>query len=810
MADSVVKIRIDSQEYDAKLKKAGDALNRYFDTVRKGGGTLKYLDEGVLDAVKAMGSMETTSSSARQKLRELTQTTADLLAQYRALSDEERATPLGAAMSQSISELTERAGTLRDAMDDVNASVKLSASDTKQFDMLAGGVEGLTTAFQLGQGAMELFGLSTEDNVEVIAKLQAAMAVTSGLQQAQNLLQKESAMMQGVMAVQASAAAAAQTSLAGATGLAAVAQKAFNLVANANPYVLLATAVAAVGTALYAFCSASEKSEKEAEELAAANEEARKKANEARQAFVNAAADSMNTASRLSYLQEAYAKANTEIGKTNVLRQAQQEFKKLGMECNSLSQAQELLVRKGGQIIEMIRRQGNVAAMSAIRMEVYKKSFSTLLGNGYDVQAAASLAGYNHAVRELDKQINEEQGKIQGLKSSLGVGNSASGGGGGRATKVIAEDNKYAADSIMAQQKEVERLTDAYNRASAAMRGGILADLEEAKSKLEAIKKEGDASEGGELGALVVTGSKFTSIKKTFRDASMSDTAMSDYISGIKSTLDTSELGSDLYNSLTSKLSDANMAQQLITQMIKSGVEGADLTFEASAIKEALLGGEISDEQWKSIIEEINTKIADSDMKIHIDIETGELSSEAEAQKKQTDQIAESWKKTGSAIQSVGSAMQQIENPAAKVMGTIAQAVATIALSYAQAMKTAQETTGPWGWIAFAATGMATMFSSINAIRSATAGSYATGGIIPGNDHNDGLVANVSSGELILNRAQQGNIASQLESDRSSGVTATPYVNGENIYFGVNNALARRGQGELVTTAMLRRKGINI
>ena len=30
MADSIVRLRIDSQEYDAKLKKAGDALNRYF------------------------------------------------------------------------------------------------------------------------------------------------------------------------------------------------------------------------------------------------------------------------------------------------------------------------------------------------------------------------------------------------------------------------------------------------------------------------------------------------------------------------------------------------------------------------------------------------------------------------------------------------------------------------------------------------------------------------------------------------------------------------------------------------------------
>jgi hypothetical protein len=40
-----------------------------------------------------------------------------------------------------------------------------------------------------------------------------------------------------------------------ATGAATVAQKIFNAVAKANPYVLLATAVIGVATALYAFSS---------------------------------------------------------------------------------------------------------------------------------------------------------------------------------------------------------------------------------------------------------------------------------------------------------------------------------------------------------------------------------------------------------------------------------------------------------------------------------------------------------------------------------------------------------------------------
>ena len=68
MADSIVKLRIDSQEYDAKIKNASQALSKYFDTVKSGGGTLVHLDEGVLDAVKAMGEMETKSGTLKGRI----------------------------------------------------------------------------------------------------------------------------------------------------------------------------------------------------------------------------------------------------------------------------------------------------------------------------------------------------------------------------------------------------------------------------------------------------------------------------------------------------------------------------------------------------------------------------------------------------------------------------------------------------------------------------------------------------------------------------------------------------------------------
>lgn len=459
MADSVVKIRIDSKEYDANIKRAGEALTQYFNRVREGGNTLEHLDESVLDAVKAMGELGTKSDSTRGAMRELLQATADMTVQYRSLTDAERATPLGAAMAQSIAQMTERAGELSDAMGDVSASIQHAASDTRRFDQAAGAISLMTSGLQTAVGAANLLGIEIGNQEKVLATLASALAITNGLQTAQNLLQSQSALMMGVQAAQASIAAAAQSALAAATGSATIAQKAFNVVANANPYVLLATAVVAVGSALFAFASAADEAEKEAEELAKAEEEAKKKADDARNAFVNASAEAMNSASRLSSLQVAYMKANSEMEKTSILKQAQEQFKKLGFECKDLNDAQNLLIRDGAKVIELIRLQGNVAALSAVRMEAFKNSFKMLMENGYSASAAASLAGYNREVLELDGQITQMQGRIQGLRGSLPMASGGGKGGGGSTTTVNQPEiiPEGSLKSLTAEMQELQK-----------------------------------------------------------------------------------------------------------------------------------------------------------------------------------------------------------------------------------------------------------------------------------------------------------------------------------------------------------------
>ena len=170
--------------------------------------------------------------------------------------------------------------------------------------------------------------------------------------------------------------------------------------------------------------------------------------------------------------------------------------------------------------------------------------------------------------------------------------------------------------------------------------------------------------------------------------------------------------------------------------------------------------------------------------------------------------MAKNWQAAGSAIQAVGAAMNQIEDPAAKVLGTIAQAVATMALSYSQAAASPAVTSTGWGWIAFAATGVATMLSSIAAIKQATSG-FANGDVIPGNSMSgdnlrgitpDGTVYGLNSQEIILNRAQQGNLASQLEGGGIAQGTPEARISGEDIWITLNNYTQRSGYGEILTS----------
>ena len=171
-------------------------------------------------------------------------------------------------------QLSKETAILRDAVKDATAEITRMASDTSNLDAVLSFAAGASGGFAAFTGTMELFGSESEEVQEAQKKLQAAIAITTGVQAIQNAAQKQSAIMLGISRLQMAALSKAQVynrlvTMQGtkATLAATIAQKAFNLIAAANPYVLLALALVTVIGALVLFASNTDKSAKNQQKL---------------------------------------------------------------------------------------------------------------------------------------------------------------------------------------------------------------------------------------------------------------------------------------------------------------------------------------------------------------------------------------------------------------------------------------------------------------------------------------------------------------------------------------------------------------
>ena len=140
MSESILRLRVSSEEYDSKLKQATQNLTRYVDECRKVGGTLEVVEKETLDYVRALGQMDTTSRTATGKLAEMKKTFTELSAQYKQMTDEEKQSPFGKALAASLDQLKGRIQDSKSQLDDINKSINGGGGLTGALDNMLGKV----------------------------------------------------------------------------------------------------------------------------------------------------------------------------------------------------------------------------------------------------------------------------------------------------------------------------------------------------------------------------------------------------------------------------------------------------------------------------------------------------------------------------------------------------------------------------------------------------------------------------------------------------------------------------------------------
>lgn len=821
MADSVVRLRIDSQEYDAKLKNATSALTRYFDTVRQGGGTLTQLDEGVMDAVKSFGNMETKANSTKSRLNELTHAFTEMSMQYKQLTDEERATPLGAEMSRSLDTLRDRIVSAKSDLDSINQSLN---NTTGSGNDAGGMLDALTSKFTINIDALKLFdiGLKAAKGALDVAK-DAFMSSESNVDEWGRMVEAGRSVYEAFLYSLNNGDFS--SFFANLNNIIAKAREAYDALDNLKTVMTIINPERAKLQDIQTDLKATIRREGKDSE-AGKQAQAQLKALEPKLVKAYQKEADMNFD---VFIKEVDRKIATSGIKLNVFDYDElmrsftdsDVFEGMKKKAKGKVSTKWNTTLDGSVSTERVDTRNTQQKLLDLFTDEWRESYSPFLTAAFGAQSRGKGV------------LLQDARYLKGETGGSGGGGTGSGGGGGgkntpetpeqKAANDVAKAEKGYADTINSAQlklaeqmiksedydKQVlngqQKLADAYLAAYNAtgdekylnsfretaervleMQGVVDANAQAQKDAAEAAKQLAEAE-------------KTAAAQMARMDLynSYSSAGMSAFISDRQKALGSAEYGSDEYSDIYSNIVDANTLSNLVKVAIQDGVDLASTGIDAKELWERIVSGDnIEDADWESLVAKINEKLEEMDLApIKLDVDTGNIVKDA-------NNFDKVWKKAANSVQQVGRAISSIEDPAAKVMGTIAQAVASIALGAAEAIKSYKSKGFGWDWVAFAASATATMISTISAVHNATG--YAEGGIIKGNSYSgDNIPADtfVNAGELVLNRSQQGALAEQLTESNSGGMVAgSPYVTGEIIFLGLNNYLRRNGYGELITT----------
>lgn len=350
----------------------------------------------------------------------------------------------GKQNTEEYQRLSRETGILKDALKDATAEVNNMASDTSNLDAVLGAASAASGGFSAYTGIMELAGVESENVEKAQKKLQAAIAVTTGVQAIQNAVQKQSALMLGISRLQQTALTKAKVydrlvTIQGtkATISATVAQKAFNLIANANPYVLLATALVTVVGALTLFSmgtkDAAEKQERLNREMENANQLAEESARNSGAQLVN-----------FKKMQNAWKEANGDLQKQKkIVRDNKDEFSQLGYEVNTVEQAERLLITNAPAFIEAVKLKARALAGQNLAVKEYERALE------------AQIKQEQKAVEIQNKQSEEPKVSFgDRVVSALSASNvSPSMGGSGS----YISPQELAMDRLENQTKELQK-----------------------------------------------------------------------------------------------------------------------------------------------------------------------------------------------------------------------------------------------------------------------------------------------------------------------------------------------------------------
>lgn len=378
-------LEIGSEEYQNVLKELTVNQNALKDAM--------YATTGTMEDV--VGSAKGLTTSYNSLVRQL----ADLKKEWRATTDEARRADLGgqiAELDAQLKELDASVGKfgrnvgnyvshwegMPDAIDGAAvaaknfnermAEMREQTEPTKmKFESVANIASGLASGFAAVQGAAALLGLENENLEKSLVKVQAAMAIASGIGGLGGLVEgigKAKVAFQGLSTTIKSVSKAM-----GATGWIAV--------------------IIAVTTAIMALVSWIKNTKNESQDL----EKNLEKLSEKHSKLGSAVGNSVG---QYKILQQQFKNLKTDAQKQKWIDENAKAFSSLGLAINSVNDAQKAFIENSQDVINALKLQAEASALASMYEEEYGNAYAQK--KDYEARRDAISAGYDPSKDEKE------------------------------------------------------------------------------------------------------------------------------------------------------------------------------------------------------------------------------------------------------------------------------------------------------------------------------------------------------------------------------------------------------------------------
>lgn len=728
-------------------------------------GTIKQVKSELNDLGKTTSKIDQIDA----KFSKITNSTAPLKKQLRDLKTLMAQMNMdGLANTEQYTKIAQEAGKIKDAMDDAAAATKRFSSDTANLDAGVQALQGIVAVGGVATGVMAMFGVENEKVQQAILKVQGALTVLNGVQQVANVLNKDSALIQTLKAARMRVATAAQVSQTAATKAGTIAQLKLNAAVLANPYVLAAAAVVALGVAIYNLV-------KKSDELSEAEERAKKIAEEVQGVYEDGAKTYMKARLELSQLRDSLDNFNgSKEEEKRLVEDLNNKYGNALGKYKDLDSWKRVLGDSTYYYCRLLEHEARVTALNAKAAEAYAKAIA-----GEDVETNWAL--FNTLSAEAERQskyvefFRNQLNRTRRSNGDMSYSSSGSGksSGSGRSTRSPktggggSSTNNDKKGLINNYEKEIQELKEKRDSA------------ETEKALAEAIKNLNDKEK------------EYTEFKIR---VGLEDNPVENLEKEVQEALDKSDVKVEIpVSSFDLAMSKAkgertDSLDQIKAQMYANDDQIASLkAYQQQMIEAKDTGTELYQKLTDKIkeLEEAQKGYGDTiagviSLQKKKDEQDRQEAQRLEAKKQLYEDLMSTAQSLGSGLQSLGqeeaaAAIQIATTTAQAVQQIIPQVMALIGVKQGEALAsgTASAAAMPFPANIAAIAAIVAQLMAVFATIASVAGKFAGGGVVGGGSYyGDMVMARVNAGEMILNRRQQANLFRAIESgDIGAGQT---------------------------------------